>query len=64
MKSSLKNMVLVLFVICLVASGAVALVNNVTAEPIANAQAQKVVAALKAVLPEFDNTPEAATVEG
>ncbi|MBQ2797103.1 MAG: RnfABCDGE type electron transport complex subunit G [Tidjanibacter sp.] len=64
MKSSLKNMVLVLFVICLVASGAVALVNNVTAEPIAKAQAQKVVAALKAVLPEFDNTPEAATVEG
>lgn len=64
MKSSLKNMVLVLFTICLVASAAVALVNKVTAEPIAQAAQQKVVAALKAVLPEFDNTPVAVEAEG
>lgn len=64
MKSSLKNMVLVLFVICAVASAAVAYVSQITAEPIEQAKQQKVVAALKAVLPEFDNTPVAATVEG
>lgn len=63
MKSSLKNMVLVLFTICLVASAAVAFVNKVTTAPIEAAKQQKVVAALKAVLPEFDNTPAAVQVE-
>ena len=64
MKSSLKNMVLVLFSICLVASAAVAYVNKITTEPIEQAKQQKVVAALKAVLPEFDQTSEATTVDG
>lgn len=57
MKSSLKNMVLMLFVIALVCSAAVVGVYNVTKEPIQKAQEQKVVDALKKVLPEFDNSP-------
>jgi electron transport complex protein RnfG len=59
MKSSLKNMVFVLLGICLVTSAAVAFVYNVTEEPIEKAKQQKVAAALKAVLPVFDNAPEA-----
>lgn len=59
MKSSLKNMVFVLLGICLVTSAAVAFVHKVTEEPIEKAKQQKVAAALKAVLPAFDNTPEA-----
>ena len=58
MKSSLKNMVLMLFVIAMVCSSAVVAVNDMTQEPIRKAQEQKVVAALKKVLPEFDNSPE------
>ena len=58
MKSSLKNMVLMLFAISLVCSAAVVAVSNVTKDPIQRAQEQKVVDALKKVLPEFDNSPE------
>jgi electron transport complex protein RnfG len=50
-------MVLMLFVIALVCSAAVVGVYNVTKEPIQKAQEQKVVDALKKVLPEFDNSP-------
>lgn len=57
MKSSLKNMVLMLFVIALVCSAAVAVVYDMTKEPIRQAQEQKVVDALKKVLPAFDNSP-------
>lgn len=64
MKSSLKNMVLMLFVIALVCSAAVSVVYDVTKEPIRKAQEQKVVDALKMVLPEFDNTPERVEREG
>lgn len=58
MKSSLRNMVLMLFVIALVCSAAVAVVYDMTKEPIRKAQEQKVVDALRGVLPEFDNEPE------
>lgn len=54
MKSSLKNMILVLFVIGLVCSAAVAYVHQITEEPIANAKQQKAMEALRNVLPEFD----------
>lgn len=64
MKSSLRNMVLMLFVIALVCSAAVAVVYDMTKEPIAKAQAQKVVDALRSVLPTFDNTPEREEVNG
>lgn len=57
MQSTLKNMVLVLFVITLVASAAVGGIFKITEEPIAQAKAAKTKAALAAVLPAFDNDP-------
>lgn len=56
-KSTFKNMVVVLTAICLVASSLLALVYNVTAEPIKKAEEAKVNSAIAAVLPEFDNIP-------
>ena len=56
MKSSLKNMVLVLFCITLISSACVGLVNMITVDPIAKAKEAAVKAALAAVLPEFDTT--------
>ena len=56
MKSSLKNMVLVLFCITLIASACVGLVNMITEEPIAKAKEAAVQTALAQVLPEFDST--------
>ena len=55
MKSTLKNMVLVLFLITLFASGAVAVVYRLTEEPIAAARAAKTSRAIGAVVPAFDN---------
>lgn len=57
MESTLKNMVLTLFGITLIASTAVGLVFKVTEEPIELAKQAKVTAALSEVLPEFDNNP-------
>ena len=54
MKSSLKNMVLVLFCITLISGACVGLVYNITKEPIAKAQAAAEKKALAEVLPEFD----------
>ena len=56
MKSSLKNMVLVLFCITLISSACVGLVNMITEGPIAKAKEAAVQAALAQVLPEFDAT--------
>lgn len=56
MKSSLKNMVVVLFTITLIASAGVGYVNMITVEPIAAAKAKATEAALQAVLPAFDKT--------
>ena len=56
-KSSFKNMVVVLTAICLIASALLAVVYNVTAEPIAKAEVAKVNAAISTVVPEFDNVP-------
>ena len=56
MKSSLKNMVLVLFCITLISSACVGLVNMITVDPIAKAKEAAVKAALAQVLPEFDAT--------
>ena len=55
MESTLKNMVLVLFLITLFASGAVAVVYKLTEEPIAQAKAAKTSTAIGEVVPEFDN---------
>lgn len=62
-KSTLINMLLSLTIICVVAAAALAVVNNVTEEPIAEAQKAKQEAAIKAVLPEF-NTIEAQDIDG
>ena len=56
MKSSLKNMVLVLFCITLISAACVGVVNMITVEPIAQAKEAAVKAALAQVLPEFDAT--------
>lgn len=53
MKSTLFNMVTVLFVITLIASAGVGLVNMVTVDPIAAAKAKAVDDAILAVLPPF-----------
>lgn len=58
MKSTLLNMVAVLFTITLVASAAVGVVYKVTEGPIAAANENTKNAALKNVLPEFDKTSE------
>ena len=64
MKSSLKNMVVVLFSITLIASLCVGLVNKITFEPIEKAKAENIQTALKNVLPEFDaSESEAMTVD-
>ena len=56
MKSSLKNMVLVLFCITLISSACVGLVNMITVDPIAKAKEAAEKEALAQVLPEFDAT--------
>ena len=58
MKSSLKNMVLVLFCITLISGACVGVVNMITVEPIAKAKAAAEEAALAQVLPEYDNVEE------
>lgn len=56
MKSTLFNMVAVLFTITLIASAGVGTVNRITEEPIARAKAAAVVDALNKVLPPFEVT--------
>ena len=55
MKSTLFNMVAVLFCITLISSAGVGLVNMITTEPIAAAKQKAINDAILAVLPEFDN---------
>lgn len=54
MKSTLLNMVTVLFCITLISSAGVGLVNMITVEPIAEAKAKAVNDAILAVLPAFE----------
>ncbi len=54
MKSSLKNMVLVLFCITLISGACVGFVNMITEAPIAEAKKKADEVALVKVLPEFD----------
>lgn len=62
-KSSLKNMVLVLALVCFGASAAVAVVYAVTKEPIEVATAEKTNKAIKEVVPAFDNEPSKDVLE-
>lgn len=57
LESSLKNMILCLFLISMVMSGALGLVYNVTKAPIEASQKKSEIDALKNVLPAFDNDP-------
>lgn len=61
-KSSFKNMVLCLFVICIVCSTLLAVVYAVTAEPIRNAAEAKTNAAIAQVVPPFEGAPVADTI--
>ena len=56
MKSTLFNMVAVLFTITLIASAGVGAVNMITADAIAEANALATTQAVQNVLPEFDQT--------
>lgn len=57
LSSTLPNMLLSLVGICLVVSGVLALLDRMTQEPIAQAKVAAKVAAIKQVMPEFDNNP-------
>ncbi|MBQ3677590.1 MAG: RnfABCDGE type electron transport complex subunit G [Bacteroidales bacterium] len=57
MESSLKNMVISLLVITLVAGLSLGFVQQVTKDPIANSKQQKQIEAISAVVPAFNNNP-------
>lgn len=64
MENSLKNMVLSLLGVTLITSACVAMVQKITAEPIAAANLAATEAALTMVLPPFDkNTMESTTID-
>lgn len=62
-KSTFKNMTLCLFCVCIVSSALLAGVYALTKAPIAAAAQKKTNDAIAAVLPEFEGTPEEASVE-
>ena len=57
LESSLKNMVIVLTAITVIATGLLAYVNQLTAGPIAEANAKALSDAIAVVAPGFDNNP-------
>lgn len=56
-ESTFLNMVITLFVVTLVASTALAYVYEITKEPIEMAKLAKKLAAIEAVIPEYNNNP-------
>ena len=65
-ESTFRNMVLALSVICLVCSALLGGADTLTRKTIDESKAKKVEAGIKAVLPEYDNSPvdEKFTVDG
>ncbi len=63
MKSSFKNMVLVLSAICLVCSGLLAGVYALTKAPIAEAEQLKLNNSISMVVPEFEGEPVEKSIE-
>ena len=61
-ESTLLNMVLVLTIIAVVSAAALAMLNNVTKDPIAAAKQAKTEAAIKDVLPEFASLKDGKTM--
>ena len=57
-KDTLLNMLVAMFVICVVSGGVLGVVYNATKEPIAAAETAKKTEAIKNVLPEFENLKE------
>ena len=57
LESSLKNMVIVLTAITVIATGLLPYVNQLTAGPIAEANAKALSDAIAVVVPGFDNNP-------
>ena len=64
-ESTFINMVLVLFIVTFIASGALGLLNEATKAPIAASKLAKQTLAITTVVPAFDNSPtdESFTVE-
>lgn len=58
-ESTFINMVLALFIVTVVSATTLGFVYEFTKEPIAQAQLAKKLNAIKAVVPEFDNNPDA-----
>ena len=63
LQSTMRNMVAVLVGAGVVAALGLGLVNALTKKPIEQAKAEKVLSALREVLPEFDNDPSSAMQE-
>lgn len=55
--STLKNLTVTLLVITFLSAVGLGGMNMLTQEPIAKAKSEKIIAALKEVLPDFDNDP-------
>ncbi len=62
-ESTLLNMVLSLVIISIVMSATLAFVYEKTKGPIETASKQKVIGAIKQIMPEFDNDPQTAKTE-
>jgi electron transport complex protein RnfG len=62
-ESSLKNMLLTLFIITAIAGTSLGFVYKLTEKPIAEAKARKQQEAIKQVVPEFSNNPAEEAVE-
>src|SRR5574344_1610514 len=62
-ESNLKNMVLCLFVVCLVCSAILAVVYAGTKAPIEKTNAANTAKAISLVVPEFDSTPVLASAQ-
>lgn len=63
MKSTLKNMVIVLLAITLISSAAVGVVYQLTLDPIAKANADKLENAIKKVMPPFETLEPAQNID-
>lgn len=63
MKSTLKNMVIVLLAITLISSAAVGVVYQLTLDPIAKANAEKLENAIKQVMPNFETLEPAQNID-
>ena len=57
LESSFKNMVLALFLVTFIASGALGFVYEITKEPIRMVEINNINNAISNIIPEYDNNP-------